>query len=142
MKHYNANQVNVSLAGKTLSGGGLADGLFFMVKRKTESFTSKAGSDGEVTRSKTNDKRGEFEIHTMQTSDDNAWLSGLLALDENTENGAGVGALSCEDKNGTSLHFAQNAWLTGPPECPYGREADERVWKGECDLLDSFVGGT
>lgn len=140
MKHYNATQVNVSLAGKTLTGG-YDDGTFFVIKRKGPSYTSKVGSDGEVVRSKTNDLRGEFEIHLMQSSIDNDWLSALFILDENAENGAGVGALSCEDKNGTALHFAKNAWLTEWPEAEFGREAGPRVWKGECDLLENFIGG-
>lgn len=140
MKEYNAKQVNVSLAGKNLNGG-YADGTFFIVRRSTPSFTKKVGTDGEVTRSRTNDRTGEFEIHLMQGSDDNDWLSALFLLDENSENGAGVGALSCEDKNGTTLHFAANAWLTEWPEANFDREAGPRVWKGECEFLENYISG-
>lgn len=141
MKHYSVGQVNVSLAGKVL-GGGYDEGSFFVVRRKSPSFSSKVGADGEVTRSSMKDRRGEFEIRLMQTSADNDWLSALFLLDENSENGAGVGALSCEDMNGSSLHFAKNAWLTEWPEADFAAEAGPRIWKGECELLENFVGGT
>lgn len=140
MKEYNANQVNVSLAGKALTGG-YADGVFFTVRRSTATFTKKVGTDGEVTRSRSNDRTGEFEIRLMASSEDNAWLSALFNLDENSENGAGVGALSCEDLNGTTLHFAKSAWLTEWPEESFDREVGEVVWKGECELLEQYIGG-
>lgn len=131
LKIYDADQVSVVFANIPIDSG-YADGEFARIQQTEKSFKSKTGTDGEVTRSKTKQKITVVTITLMQTSDSNAKLSGILNLDEAGQNGAGVGPLLIRDRQGTSVFEAQFAWITGPPEVVYDREAEGRAWELEC----------
>lgn len=140
MKHYEPDQITIVFAGIRMRG--YADGEFVRVETQTEDFTSKAGTDGEVTRSKTNDRRGTVTIMLEQTSPANAELSALRALDINTPGGAGVGALLIRDRlNGETLYRAAEAWIQKLPDSSFDRESQSREWVIECAKLDAFIGG-
>ena len=131
LKIYDADQVAIVFANIPIQSG-YADGEFARIVQTDKSFTTKTGTDGEVTRSKTKQKVTEVTITLMQTSSSNALLSALLTTDELLQNGAGVGPLLITDLQGTSLFEAQLAWISGPPEVVYDREATGRAWPIEC----------
>lgn len=140
MHHYDPDQITIIFAGIRMSG--YADGEFVRVEPASQDFTSKAGTDGEVTRSKTNDRRATITIILEQTSPVNAQLSALRKTDLNAPNGAGVGAFLMRDRNnGNTLYKAQNAWIQGPPSSSFGRESGPREWVIEVDKLDQFIAG-
>lgn len=132
-KVYDADQVTVNFAGILM--GGFADGEFVTVEPTTDNFTSVVGTDGEVSRSKTRDRRGMVTIKLMQTSSANARLSALAKLDKETPNGAGIGALYINDRQGGSLYEAAEAWIAGEPSVSFDRGATAREWKIECSEL-------
>lgn len=140
LKIYDADQITLVFANIPIVSG-YADGEFCRIQQTDKSFKSKTGTDGEVTRSKTKQKVTVCTITLMQTSSSNALLSGLLLLDENAQNGAGVGPLLVSDRQGTSIFEAQLAWITGPPETVYNREAEGRAWEIECIRDVIIVGG-
>lgn len=131
LKIYDADQVSC-VAFNIPIDSGYADGEFIRIQQTEKSFKSKTGTDGEVTRSKMNQKITVVTITLMQTSDSNAKLSGILNLDEAGQNGAGVGPILVRDRQGTSVFEAQYGWITGPPEVVYDREAEGRAWEIEC----------
>lgn len=136
---YDANQVQVSFSGVPCDG--FADGDFLTITKEADAFTSVVGSDGNVARSKSNDRRATVEIRLLQTSLTNDLLSAIHKADLEANGGAGIGAFLVADLNGTSLYAAGNAWIKRSPDVTYGREAQERVWTLEVDVLQDFTGG-
>jgi len=131
--------VQVAFAG--VPAQGFADGDFLTISHETDAFTSVVGTDGEVSRSKTNDRRATVEIILMSTSPTNDLFSAIHVADLNSPGGAGVGAILVTDLNGTSLYTAGNAWIMKAPDVTYGREANERTWTLQVDKLIEFTGG-
>lgn len=130
---YDADRFIIMLAGIRLQG--FADGEFMSAKRTQAGFIRVVGTDGEVARSKSNDKTGDFTVKLLQTSASNAALSALHNTDLNAPNGAGVGAFLVQDISGNSIFTAQQAWVVQFPEGSWGRSAVAREWNiqtGEC----------
>lgn len=140
-KVYDSSEVGVSFAGIPITGG-YADGEFVRIERETEAFTDVVGTDGEVTRSGTNDNRANVTIRLMQTAEANALLSALHNTDKATSGGAGVAPLLIEDRNGLTLHEAAKAWIVSSPDSSYDREATPREWVIRCADLIDFIAGT
>lgn len=140
-KVYDADQVNISIAGIAITGG-YADGEFVRIERETEAFTDVVGTDGEVTRSKTKDNRATVTILLMQTADGNGLLSSLHNTDKNTAGGAGVGPLLISDGNGDTIHEAAQCWIQNSPDVSYDREPTAREWIIRVANLLDFTDGT
>jgi hypothetical protein len=138
---YDSNRVQISFAGIPVEKG-YADGDFLTITKSSDAFTSVVGTDGEVTRSKTLDRRAEVEIVLMQSSKTNDLLAAVHKADLESPGGAGVGAFLVVDQNGTSLYAAGNAWIKRAPDPVFGREAQSRTWLLEVDVLQDFTGGT
>ena len=137
MRKYNPAEVSIIISGIPISG--YADGTFITVERDEDSFTKQVGTDGEVTRSKSNNKTGTATLILMQTSASNLALSALLAVDELTGNG--VGPFLMKDNSGNSIYAGQNCWLRKYPSSEFGREATGREWAVDIDKLDVLEGG-
>lgn len=67
---------------------GLSDGDSVTARRNQPIYNSRAGNDGAVGRAKVTDKRGQVEIHIMQTSEMNDLLSATFNLDSLSEEGS------------------------------------------------------
>lgn len=139
MKVYDASQVTVAFAGVPLSG--YASGAFCRISEEADAFTDDVGADGEVVRSKTNDRRATVTVILQRTSDSNDFLSALANLDKNSPNGAGVGALLIRDRNGRALYTASKAWIRKAPDVEFGTEAGNVEWTIRCANLVRFDGG-
>lgn len=140
MKAYNVKLVKLIIAGFELEAG-FADGDICTISKSTAAFTSKVGSDGEVTRSATNDDRAIVKVFLMQTSRGNDILTALYNRDVAAPNGAGVGAFRLADLNGNTVNSAPHIWINKLPEQAFGREAGVREWECEVDKLSAIVGG-
>lgn len=140
LKVYDANEVTLNVAGLPIESG-FDDGEFIRIEQEAEDFIDKVGTDGEVTRSKTNDRRATVSILLMQSSDGNALLSGLNNLDRLAGNGAGVGPLLVRDRQGTSLYAAAECWVSKPPDVSFDREPTAREWTLRVASLERFDGG-
>ena len=138
---YNADEVKASLAGIPIDSG-FADGEFIRIERETEAFTDVVGTDGKVTRSKSNDERATVTFFVMQTAEVNVLLSALHNADKLAPGGTGVGALLIQDLNGTTLHKSAQSWIQTDPVVSYDREATAREWQIRCAKLKNFLTGT
>ena len=138
LKQFDPSQVSIVFAGIPLSG--FADGDFVVIEANEDSFSLAMGTDGEGTRSKSNNRSGRVTISTMQSSDVNLQLSTLHNADILGQ-GDGVGPLQVKDNSGTSLYVAQNAWITRPPGSTFSRTAQQRQWIIESEELVHNVGG-
>jgi hypothetical protein len=139
LHHYDPDQVSVSLGGIPITGW--ADGEFVTIERESDAFSDVVGTDGEVTRSKTNDDRATIVFKLMQSSSSNILLSALYNLDKNTPAGAGVGPLMVRDAQGTSLYVAEKAWISRAPSVSFDRTATSREWTIRCAKLVEVHGG-
>jgi len=140
LKVYDANEVTVNVAGLPIESG-FDDGEFVRIEQESEDFIDKVGTDGEVTRSKTNDRRATVSILLMQSSDGNALLSGLNNIDRLAGNGAGVGPLLIRDRQGLALYAAAECWISKPPDVSFDREPTAREWTLRVASLERFDGG-
>lgn len=140
MKVYTSNQVTASLGNIPLNSG-RGDGVFIKITPMNPAFSTKVGADGEVARSRSNDRRHKVEITLMQTSDSNILLSALHELDLFAPNGSGVAAILIQDMSGTSIFIAPEAWIVKAPEVQYGPEVEMRTWELEVANPINLVGG-
>jgi hypothetical protein len=140
LKVYDADKVSVTVAGLIIMTG-YADGEFVRIEQEADDFSDVAGTDGEVTRSKTNDRRATATIILMQSSDGNDLLSQLSNRDRNGPNGAGVGPFLVRDQNGRSVYRAASCWIRRAPNVSFGREAGSREWTIRLAKLERVDGG-
>lgn len=126
LKTFDPDQIVFSFA--LLPIKGWAEDTFINVSRITEAFTSVAGADGEVVRTKSNDNRLRIEVTLMATSDSNDVLSALHNVDLEEPNGAGVGPLSLMDLSGRQLLAEPEAWIANAPDIEYSRSVGSRTW--------------
>lgn len=136
---YDADQISITFAGQ-ICDSGFGDGTFVNIDFLEDAFTLKIGTDGEGTRSKSNNRAAKIELTLMQTSLFNAVLSNLHNLDLNSPGGAGLSPLSVTDRAGRSLYTAETAWVKKSPSREYGREANHRVWMLETNSLIALDG--
>lgn len=138
-KFYDPDKVVIYFAGITVQG--YADGSFVEVARLSPAFKDEIGTDGEVARSKTNDRRLKVTVKLIQTSSTNSAFSSLLTVDENAPNGAGVGSFQIQDLQGATLVSGAQAWLVGYPDQDFDRTAKSREWEIRVARATVFVGG-
>lgn len=139
-KTYNGAEVSVYIAG-ILIRGGLADGEFLRIEQEADDWLDVVGTDGEVTRSKSNDRRATATLILMQSSDGNDLLSQLSNLDQTTPGGAGVGSFQVRDQNGRARYNAAACWISKAPNVSFGREVGSREWTIRIAKLERVDGG-
>lgn len=139
LKVRDSDQMSASLAGIPFEG--LADGEWLRIQPEGPAFTDTVGTDGEVTRSKTNDRRATAVLRLMSTSSTNALLSALHNSDKNTPGGIGVGAFLLRDRQGADVFSAEKAWISKEPDVSEDRTPTVREWTIRIASLVSFHGG-
>jgi hypothetical protein len=140
-KVYDADQITISFGTVALTG--LAEDDVLTIEQDSDDFTDVAGLDGEVTRSKSRDRRATITVRLMQTSDSNDLLSAINNADFKAPNGAGIAQLMIRDRGtGRALYAAAEAWIAKPPQVVYGRSAKVREWKLRAASLERLDGGS
>jgi hypothetical protein len=136
------DEVIISL-GPVIIDSGFADGEFIRIEQESDDTEDVAGTDGEVTVSRTNDGRATITFLLMQTSIANDGLSTLSNLTRSAPNMAGaIVPLLISDPNGRALFEAANAWVARPPDRSYDRTPQANEWKIRCAKLVRFDGGS
>ena len=138
VKTYNPKDIVITFGGYPLTG--FADGTFLMVAPKNDRFTPVSGADGEAARAKSNDKTYEVTLTLLQTSLSNNYLSGILALDDISNEGKLP--LLITDVRGTTLFSFLQAWIRIPPTSEFSKEISNREWifdTGQADVEN--IGG-
>lgn len=139
VKTYNPKEVILTVGPYIISG--YADGSFITVERNEDAWSLQIGTDGEGTRSKSNNRSGTVTTRLMQSSDSNQVLSALALADE--QSGAGIVPIFIKDGSpgGTTLVIAESGWVRKLPSVEYDRTALGREWVLETDVLTINVGG-
>jgi len=136
---FDASEVVMSWGATKIDG--LADGTFVEVVQENDSFTDVSGADGEVMRSKTNDRRFEITFTLMQSSDANGPLSEAHNVDIRTPNGDGIQPLRIYDKASGTVIFAEKAWLKRHADTGFAKEHTDRVWALRSNNVDVKMAG-
>jgi len=139
---YDSTEVTVVAMGIPIDAiGGYGEDEFVKVEWDEEGFKKKTGTDGHVTRSKTNNRGAKITLTLMQSSKANLALSALYNLDKKAKNGAGVGPFLMVDRQGLTVYAASKCWIAKCPDPSMGKLASERVWQLECADLEGVDGG-
>lgn len=138
VKTYLSDEVIVTFFGVPITGR--PDAEFITIAPMRERWTDQDGSDGEVMRSRSNNKRHDVSLILMQSSDSNLYLSGLAELDN--KSAEGKGPLLVTDLSGTTLYFWPEAWIQQEADGNFGREGTDRTWPLRTgQAASSVVGG-
>jgi hypothetical protein len=132
VKEYDADQIKIVFAGYPISRGagqtGYGDGEFLTATQSDDSFLDYQGTDGLVTRAKSNARLIDYVLTLVQTSPANDFLSQLLASDENQPGGAGIASFLVQDNQGTTKLLSTFAWVKKPADITYDRAVQVRKW--------------
>lgn len=140
-KVYNADEVTI-VVGPVLITGGYADGEFLRVEQESDDTEDVVGTDGEVSVSRTNDRRATITILLMQTAASNQELSVLSNLTRNAPGGVGgFVPMLIKDRNGATLYTSENSWVRRAPDASFDRTAQSREWQVRCSNLVRNDGG-
>lgn len=137
LKSYDPSKVNFIYAGLSIEE--FMDGSFITVTRDSPTYRDLIGCDGETTRLKTKDTRGNIVFNLLQTSRSNLKLSAFMLGDETI--GQGGLPVLVRDKNGTNLMACAEAWISKPPEIIYSKGVEGRRWSLRCNGLYVLIGG-
>jgi hypothetical protein len=138
---YDARKMLVAVADRRITGFG--DGDFLSLVPSSNLFESYVGTDGEVSRAATNDRRVTATLTLAQTSAANVILSELAELDRVSANGAGVSRVLFQDLGGgaTGTKVEGLGWVQRLPDLGFGREVGTRAWAILLDAETYRVGG-
>jgi hypothetical protein len=127
-KRYDSAQVTISIC-NILINSGYNEGEFITIEQAAPDYEMVVGTDGEVTRSRTNNRSGTLHIKLMQTSVGNTLLTGLSNQGLLAANGADVGAMFINDRiSGACTWKAAHCWIAKPPEVTLENKATMRDW--------------
>ena len=137
VRTYSPSAVSVVYAAKLITG--FADDTAVTIERMTDTWSDQIGTDGYVTRSRTNDQRGTITINLTQSSPSNDDLQALATADELTGNNAAP--ILVRDASGRTIASGDTAWVTKPPANDFGRSIVNRTWVLHVATLSIFTGG-
>lgn len=135
LKRYDAAQVTMVFMG-ILIDSGFADGEFLTIEQSAPDYEVVVGTDGQVARSRTNNRHAVIKLKLMHTSDGNGFLGALSNAGLLAANGADIGPMLVRDRvSGTCMYTAANCWIAKPPDVSYDNKVTMREWTLECDEL-------
>lgn len=122
----------VALIIGTLQASGFADdNEAISVEPDADLFTPYVGADGETSRAASNNQNAKLMAKFAQTSEYNAYLTGLIASK------AAVPVL-LKDASGNTLYASEQAFISKKPKAGFGKETGTREY--ELYLVD-YTGG-
>jgi len=135
LKRYDAAQMTLVFMG-ILIDSGFADGEFLTIEQSAPDYEVVVGTDGEVGRSRTNNRHATIKVKLMHTSDGNTFLSVLSNAGLLAKNGADIGPMLVRDRvSGICVYTASKCWISKPPDVSYENKVAMREWTLEVDSL-------
>lgn len=132
VRSYNPKDLVVIAAGEIIEA--FADGTFVSIERNEDSANLAVGSQGDATRTITNNRSGRVTLTLLQTSPSNATLNAQLKALELA--GGGIFSVLVKDNSGLDICSALTAWIVKPPVMDYSNENSNREWIIETDVLE------
>lgn len=137
VKAYDPAAYIVTLAGFELKGYGPSSKI---VGTFPEKYTVVVGLDGEVGRTKTNNKTSLWKLSLLQTSVSNRSLMNIFLNDDGSLAGTVV-PYFMKNLNGDTLVMAASAWIVGEPEFNLAGEVGVNEWSIQCGETIVYIGG-
>lgn len=125
---YDPKLFIISFAGILLNEG-TADGTFLNIVTQEQAFTSVAGADGGVARTRNHNRIAVATVTLMQTSDVNRRLGLIYNDDRNAVNGRGVGPFRVEDLGGSMVGLAPRSFISNDPDVTLADTVQNRAWE-------------
>lgn len=135
---HNYDPANVKLVAGPVLVEGYAEGSMVNVESNADLFTLQSGSDGESTRSKSNNRSARVTVNLMPGAAANIGLGVLLGLDK--ASGLGIFSMVLIDLSTGTKFSAENCWIVKEPGYDFQTEAQSREWIFETDNLDANYG--
>jgi len=124
VKTFDLTEVNMMVG--TLPISGFQDGDAMTWEPAEDLYNMVSGADGEVARSRTNNKSGTLTFNLLYSSDANAVFQQMLDDDEN--NNTGIRTILIEDLRGGFRLVAGQAWVQAQPPVTFSKEMGTREW--------------
>lgn len=141
-KRYDAAQVTMVFMA-ILIDSGFAEGEFLTIEQSAPDYEVVVGTDGEVSRSRTNNRHATIKIKLAMTSDGNTFLSSLSNAGLLAKNGADIGPMLVRDRvSGIRNYAASKCWIAKPPDVSFDNKVTMVEWTLECADLVRFDGGS
>lgn len=140
MKEYSFLNTLLLVNGVEIGGFDEGDDTI-VLDRINDSASHKIGTDGEMTLSISADRSGTVVFRLMQSSDSNAYLSGLINAQEN---GAFVPIfVQFKDTKGNDLGSGTQGYINRPATMTRGETAQPQEWTITVERLDLLhLGGS
>lgn len=140
MKVYSFANTVMLINGVEVTGWAEGDDVI-QVKRLSDSASHKIGADGKMVVSLSTNKSGEFTFKLMQTSPTNAYLCGLMALQENADGNLFI-PINClfQDTLRQDLATGTVGYLKRPADMSRGAQAQTQEWTVVTERLDFLFG--
>ncbi len=119
---------------------GYGKGTFIEIDPDDVLYTKETGGDGEVARSRSNNKSHRLKLTLMQTSSSNDDLSAAALADEVAPGGI-VLPLTCKDLLGNTVFFATEAWISKRPNYKRSKNVEDNEWLIDTGSADFYLGG-
>ena len=133
MKEYSFLDTLLLVNGVEIGGFDEGDDVISL-ERLNDSASHKIGTDGEMTVSISADRSGSVTFRLMQSSDSNAYLSGLINAQEN---GAFIPIfVQFKDTRGNDLGSGTQGYITRPANMVRGTNANNQEWVIVVERLD------
>lgn len=124
VRTYDFNKVKLIIGGVPIRG--FTDGTGIMIETVEDDFTTVSGSDGEASRSKSNNKVATLTITLANTSDSNDYLSFLRNADQASNQG--VRNVIMEDFGGTTVVTSPAGYVRKMAPIERGKEITDSEW--------------
>lgn len=133
MKEYSFLDTILLVNGVPITGFDEGDDVINL-ERLNDSATHKIGTDGEMTVSISADRSGTVTFRLMQSSDSNAYLSGMINAQEN---GAFVPIfVQFKDTRGNDLGSGTQGYINRPASMTRGTNVNSQEWIITVERLD------
>lgn len=124
----NSNNVSLIIAAIPITDG--RGDPFVSVEADEDQYTTDGTSaDGHTIRAQTNNQLYTVTITLKGSSEHNAQLSALHAIDATVGNGSGIGGFFLEDGDGSTLMASDKCWLKKLAPKEFGVTPSDVVWE-------------
>lgn len=138
VRTYDPKKVIITFGSVMFSG--FASGSFIKLTQNGDSFEKIKGADGGIDRVNKNARDYSVSVTLKRTSQTNDLLSAISIADKAAN--SGILPLAIKDLNGTSLFFAESAWIKKDPDAEESDSMPNREWAFDTGIATNFIGGS
>lgn len=139
MKRYSFQDTIMVVNGVEITGWADGDDVID-IERRSDSITDKIGADGGMMISVGTDKSGSVKFKLMQTSPSNAYLTGLIALQEASGSTFVPCFLLFRDTYRQDLATGTQGYIKKPAKMTRGAQGNTQEWEIIVERLDLAFG--